>query len=98
MKESTKLVIENLTLDELDELIAELQLLRSQKVSPTPEPTFTDEELAELMTPDPKDGAWIVANSPAVGMWSNMTEDSVEWSEDLRRRIDLRIDGKHKKR
>lgn len=53
------------------------------------EPTWTDEELAELLKPVPGTGADIVrmitSGELDTSSWSHIT-DSVQWVEDLRRR------------
>jgi hypothetical protein len=48
-------------------------------------PLWTDEELAELIKPNPKTGAEIVALGHTGGWEHKGIEDSVEWLAELRR-------------
>jgi hypothetical protein len=50
-----------------------------------PQPLWTDEELAELIKPDPKTGAEIIALGHTGGWEHKGIEDSVEWVQELRR-------------
>ncbi|MDX2075497.1 MAG: hypothetical protein SFZ02_03640 [bacterium] len=95
IKENLATLVQDMSTEELDAVIYYLQALRLQRGSH--EATLTDEEITELMTPNPKDGAWIVANSPEIGILSDMTEDTLEWSKELRRKIESRTTGDNKK-
>lgn len=54
------------------------------------ETAWTDEEIAEMLQPDPKTGAEIAKN-PAIGAWADMgIEDSVAWVEEQRRKRRMR--------
>ena len=51
------------------------------------EPTFSDEELKELLKVEPKSGAEIAAGLGEGNVWENAgIEDGAEWVENLRRK------------
>jgi hypothetical protein len=85
----------DLSQDELTDLISELQVLRANKNTQF-DNTVDADELTDDVTYNPKDGAWIIANSPLVGAWSDMTGDTLEWSNEIRRKIESRTDGEKK--
>lgn len=59
-------------------------IIETSSSSPTTGPTWTDEEIEELMRIEPKSGADIVAGLGAG--WESLTVSGSDWVEQLRRR------------
>jgi len=89
-KESLLELADELSVEEIDSLIQALHTIKATKVT-TGDEAWNQAELEALFTSEPKDGAWIVANNPAIGAWSDMTGDTLEWSIQLRRNLESRI-------
>lgn len=90
-KETLIALADKLSTEELDSLIHELYHLKQSRIEKAPISDWDEAELDALLTSDPKDGAWIVANNPSIGAWSDMTGDTLEWSIQLRKRLEGRI-------
>lgn len=89
-KESLLEIADELSVEEIDSLIQTLYTIKATKLT-THDNTWNQAELEALSTSEPKTGAWIVANNPAIGAWSDMTGDTLEWSIQLRRDLENRI-------
>ncbi len=79
-KETLLKLTNDLSLEEIDSLIQTLYTIKYTRLADMPHEGWNEAELEALFTSEPKDGAWIVANNPAIGAWSAMTEDTLEWS------------------
>ena len=71
----------------VDHPVGEVQLIiETAEEVPTAELPLTDEEIAELMRPEPKTGAEIVALGHTGGWEHKGITDSVEWLAEQRRK------------
>jgi len=69
----------------MTDLIGELQVLRANKNTQFDKYVDAD-ELTDEVIYNPQEGAWIIANTSLVGAWSDMTGDTLEWSNEIRRK------------
>mgnify|MGYP005850168551 CR=1 FL=1 len=89
-KETLIALADELSTEELDSLIQALYHIKQSRIEQPPDGDWDEAELDALLTSDPKDGAWIVANNPSIGAWSDMTGDTLEWSIQLRKHLEGR--------
>ncbi len=89
-KESLLELADELSIEEIDNLIQTLHTIKATKLT-TEIDKWNQAELEALFTSEPKSGAWIVANNPAIGAWFDMTGDTLDWSIQLRSELETHI-------